>query len=74
MPDERDRRNPWAQIAHYSHIGFVLPAATFVGWLLGAWLDRLLGTQWLFLVGLLLGTVAGFVDLVRTLSQASRKE
>ena len=41
-------------------------AATVVGWLAGAGLDRWLHTSWLYLVGLILGIVAGFVELIRT--------
>lgn len=75
MPEPGEKnRGSWArQLAHYSHIGFALPAATLVGWLLGAWLDSRLGTDWIYLLGLLLGVAAGFVELVRTLMQASRE-
>jgi len=66
-------RNQWAQIARYSHLAFVLPAATFVGWLLGAALDRWLDTGWLYLVGLIAGIVAGFVELIRTVTSSESK-
>ena len=62
------KRNMWVQLARYSQLAFVLPAATVVGWLVGAALDRWLGTKWLYLVGLLLGIAAGFIELVRTVS------
>jgi len=61
-------KDPWVQVARYSQLAFVLPAATFVGWLLGAALDRWLHTGWLYLVGLLVGIVAGFVELIRTVT------
>lgn len=53
------------QLARYSQLAFVLPAATVVGWLGGAALDHWLHTTWLYLVGLILGIVAGFVELIR---------
>jgi len=56
----------WLQFARYSQLAFALPAATFVGWLIGAALDRWLHTTWLYLAGILLGIVAGFVELIRT--------
>ncbi len=62
------------QLAHYGHLAFVLPTATFIGWLVGALLDRWLHTTWLYLVGLLLGIVAGFVDLIRTVMTAEKNE
>jgi len=44
----------------------MLPAATFVGWIIGALLDRWLHTTWLYLAGLIFGIVAGFVQLIRS--------
>jgi F0F1-type ATP synthase assembly protein I len=44
----------------------VFPAATVLGWLIGTALDRWLHTSWFYLVGLILGIVAGFVELIRT--------
>ncbi len=66
-------KDPWVQVARYSQLAFVLPAATFVGWLLGAALDRWLHTGWLYLVGLLVGIVAGFVELIRTVTSTESK-
>lgn len=63
-------KNPWVQLARYSQLAFVLPAATFVGWLVGAALDRWLHTKWLYLLGLVAGIVAGFVELIRTVSSS----
>jgi len=72
---EDDRENPKRsfvlQAARYSQLALTLPAATVVGWLVGVALDRWLGTSFLYLVGLLLGIVAGFVELVRTVSKES---
>ena len=63
----------WLQIARYSQLALVLPATTVVGlgigWLLVKWLHR----DWLLIVGLLLGIVAGFVELVRTVSSSTRE-
>jgi ATP synthase protein I len=61
-----DKRNTWIQLARYSQLAFVFPAATVVGWLIGAALDRWLHTTWIYLVGLILGIIAGFVELIRT--------
>ena len=63
--DARERRSFFLQLAHYSHLAFVLPAATFVGWLFGALLDKWLHTSWLYLAGVFLGIAAGFVELIR---------
>jgi F0F1-type ATP synthase assembly protein I len=53
-------------MANYAQLAVIFPAATVVGWLIGVALDRWLHTTWLYIVGLLLGIVAGFVELIRT--------
>jgi F0F1-type ATP synthase assembly protein I len=64
-PENSDKKNSWVQLAKYSQLAFVFPAATVAGWLIGAALDRWLHTTWLYLAGLILGIVAGFVELIR---------
>ena len=71
--DGQTPRNQWVQVARYSQLAFVLPAATFVGWLIGAALDRWLHTGWLYLFGLIVGIVAGFVELIRTVTSPEPK-
>ncbi len=70
MPDNNDnqeqKRNAWLTIGRYSQLAFAMPAATVVGWLIGTALDHWLHTTWLYLVGLIFGIVAGFVELIRT--------
>lgn len=51
--------------AEYSTLAFVLPVATLVGWLLGHLLDQAFGTGYLNIAGLIVGIVAGFVQVVR---------
>ena len=43
----------------------MLPAGTVAGWLLGSVLDRWIHTNWIRIVGLLLGTIAGLIELIR---------
>ncbi len=71
--DSSARRSFFYQIAHYSHLAFVLPAATFIGWIIGALLDRWLHTNWIYLVGVFAGIAAGFVDLIRTVIKADKE-
>ncbi|MBZ5707359.1 MAG: AtpZ/AtpI family protein [Acidobacteriia bacterium] len=63
-----EKNNVWLQIAKYSQLAFIFPAATVAGWLIGVGLDHWLHTTWLYLVGLILGIVAGFVELIRMVS------
>ena len=64
-PDNSDKKSGWLQFAKYSQLAFVFPAATVAGWLIGAALDRWLHTTWLYLAGLILGIIAGFIELIR---------
>ena len=68
-PNSEQKKNFWIQFGRYSQLAFLLPCATVAGWLLGAVLDRWLHTSWLYLAGLILGIVAGFVELIRTVSK-----
>lgn len=60
------------QIARYSQLAFVLPTATVVGWAVGFGLDHWLHTTWLYIPGLLIGILAGFVELIRTVMRDNR--
>lgn len=77
MPDDRETRDQKrsfiVQLANYSQLAFVFPAATVVGWLIGAGLDHWLHTTWLYLVGLILGIIAGFVELIRLVTSTESK-
>lgn len=55
-----------------TQIAFILPAAVFVGWIAGAALDKWLHQQWIYLVGLVLGVVAGFIQVLRLVSSESK--
>ncbi len=74
QPASEERKDSfWVTVARYSQLAFALPAATVVGWLVGLALDHWLHTTWLYLVGLLLGIAAGFVELVRTVMSNESK-
>jgi F0F1-type ATP synthase assembly protein I len=66
--NDRERKNAFVQMANYAQLAIVFPAATLIGWLIGVGLDRWLHTTWLYIVGLILGVIAGFVELIRTAS------
>jgi len=66
--DSSNKTN-WVQVSNYAQLAFVFPAATLVGWLIGVALDKWLHTSWLYIVGLLFGILAGFVELIRTVAK-----
>jgi F0F1-type ATP synthase assembly protein I len=67
------KRSLLLQLANYSQLAFIFPAATVVGWLAGVALDHWLHTTWLYLAGLILGIIAGFVELIRTVVSSESK-
>jgi F0F1-type ATP synthase assembly protein I len=65
-----DKSNdPWAAIARYSGVAIILPASTLVGYGMGYGLDSLFGTHYLRIVFLVLGTIAGFIEMIRELTK-----
>lgn len=70
-PPDAEEKNAWVQMGNYAQMAILFPAATFVGWLIGTALDHWLHTTWLYLVGLILGIIAGFVELIRTVSKST---
>ena len=66
-PQETNRKSGIAYAAAFSLFASVV-SGLIIGWLL----DRWLGTKpWLLITGLLLGSVAGFYELIRTTSKLS---
>jgi F0F1-type ATP synthase assembly protein I len=74
-PDPKNsgrKDNVWVQVGRYSQLALLLPCATVVGWLLGSALDRWLHTSWIKIIGLLLGTAAGLIELIRTVQRDNK--
>ncbi len=61
--------DPLVVFARYSGIAMLLPASTFVGYAIGYELDRLFSTHFLRIVFLAIGTVAGFIQLIRGITK-----
>ena len=71
--DDSGKKNVWVQLAGYSQLAIIFPAATFIGWLIGSALDHWLHTHWIYILGLILGSMAGFVELIRLVSSSGSK-
>ena len=50
-------------------LAIALPAGCVLGWLGGAALDKHFHTSWISLVGIVLGAIAGFIQIFRTASR-----
>lgn len=56
-----------------SGIGFTMAVSVALGALGGAWLDRRWGTEpWLTVVGFLLGSIGGFLEMLRLVALAGK--
>jgi ATP synthase protein I len=55
-----------------TQIAFVLPVSVFVGWILGVGLDKWLHQHWIYLVGIIFGSGAGFVQIFRLISVSGK--
>jgi ATP synthase protein I len=73
-PKPPDEQKFIASAARYSEIGFIIPAAVILGFLLGKLLDYWLHTHWIYLVGLLFGAVVGFVQMIRMALASTREK
>jgi F0F1-type ATP synthase assembly protein I len=60
-----------SRYAEYTSLALLLPVSTFVGYAIGHYLDKAFGTTWLQIVFLILGSVAGFVALIRQIMRDS---
>jgi len=61
----------WAKAGAYTGLAFILPVGMLVGYYLGDWADRKLGTKFFYLIGIMFGFAAG---LWETMRQADRIE
>jgi F0F1-type ATP synthase assembly protein I len=74
-PDRQNssrKENVWVQVGRYSQLALVLPSATVVGWFLGHLLDRWLNTSWISILGLLLGSAGGLIEVIRTVQRDTK--
>jgi len=65
-------KNFMVLVGQYTSLAFLLPAATFVGYVIGYLLDKAFHTKFLYIVFLILGIVAGFVQLIRQIQRDTR--
>jgi F0F1-type ATP synthase assembly protein I len=54
-----------AEAERMIQISVLLPSSAFVGWLIGAGLDKLFHQTWITLVGILFGGLSGIIYVVR---------
>jgi F0F1-type ATP synthase assembly protein I len=74
VPRESPRKSAAARYAEYSSLALMLPASTFVGYVIGSWLDKKFATTWLTVVFIIIGSAAGFIALIRQILKDSNED
>jgi ATP synthase protein I len=78
IPDRETRKKlPGAmqslvQAEKLLQIAFVLPSATVIGWLAGAWADERWHQSWIAIVGIIFGSISGLVYVIRMAMDAEK--
>jgi len=74
MPEPgQQERTPWRLVGLVLSLAFVFPSALLVGYVVGWWLDKKLGTSpILVVVFILLGFFAALVELLRELKKLAK--
>lgn len=57
----------------YVGLGFLIPSAVFVGYIMGYGLDRLFGTHFFYIIFVLLGAAGGMIAMVREVQKPTGK-
>jgi F0F1-type ATP synthase assembly protein I len=75
LPGRWDKQSDlWAQIGFYASLGFIIPAGTVAGYMLGWLLDRWLHTGRVVpLILALLGAAGGLVEVLQILLRAEKR-
>jgi ATP synthase protein I len=72
-PERKKKNNAWVQVGRYTSLAFLLPSSIFIGYLIGYYLDKAFGTSFLYIVFLLIGIAAGFIELIREVQKDTRE-
>ncbi len=65
----------WADLLRLSTVGLVLAISVGLGAGLGLWLDERWGTgPWLTVLGVVIGSAAGFIELLREVNRYTGKD
>ena len=68
-PKKEVDKTGMATYGRFFGIAIMLPVASMVGYGIGYELDKNFGTHWLAITLMLLGTVGGFVQLIREITR-----
>ena len=71
MPDDPSKKDKTGLQAfgRYLSVGLMLPIASMVGYGIGYEIDKHLGTHYWSMILMILGTIGGFIQLIREISR-----
>jgi ATP synthase protein I len=72
MPEEKKKSGALSEVVRAEsmiQLAIALPAGCVIGWLAGGWADRHFHQHWIGITGILLGAIAGFIQIFRTASR-----
>jgi F0F1-type ATP synthase assembly protein I len=61
-------------VGEYTSLAFLLPVSALVGYGLGYLLDKQFGTTWIQIAGVIVGSAAGLLQLIRQLMRDTRDD
>lgn len=61
----KPNKSVWLQVGRYTSLAVLMPACILVGYVIGYVLDRAFGTDYFYIIFLLLGIAAGFIEMIR---------
>jgi F0F1-type ATP synthase assembly protein I len=70
----KQKKTAMALVGEYTALAFLLPSCTVVGYGMGYLLDKAFGTHFLYLVFLVFGIIAGFLELVRKVMKDTQED
>lgn len=73
MANDKDKNAAYTW-ARYSQVAFIVPAGVVAGLILGGLIDKGLHTHWVYIAGVIVGAIVGFIQLVRMLTSVSDKD
>jgi len=68
-PKKGPGTSDYVKFEQIAQLALALPAACVIGWLAGAAIDKHFHTNWFGLIGILLGAIAGFIQIFTTASR-----
>ncbi len=69
MPDKEDKTGGMYAIGRYLSVGLMVPVGTMVGYGIGYEIDKHAGTHYWSMILMVVGTVGGFIQLIREISK-----